>query len=121
MVAEVDYTRFHSTGVTVVVDAGGDASAAGVERYDWRAAAGLPAGLIPPETLNPQPQPDNGNLPFRTESGAETPFLLLEGFQGFIGQSTVMLWGKAPYEKAGSVTEDVNVAPFDDSPVPGPG
>ncbi len=28
MVAEVDYTRYHSTGLTVVVDDGGDASAA---------------------------------------------------------------------------------------------
>jgi large repetitive protein len=119
MVAEVDYTRFHSTGLTVVVDAGGDASAAGSNAYNWQAQAGLPAGLIPPEVLNPQPQPDNGNAPFRNESGAETPFLLLEGFQSFIGQSTVMLWGKAPYEKAGSFTEDVNVAPFDDFPGPG--
>ena len=46
MVAEVDYTRFHSTGVTVVVDDGGDASAAGVERYDWQQQAGLPTELI---------------------------------------------------------------------------
>ena len=119
MVAEVDYTRFHSTGLTVVVDAGGDASAAGSNAYNWQAQAGLPPGLIPPETLNPQLQPDNGNKPFRTESGAETPFLLLEGFQGFIGQSTVMLWGKAPYAPPGSIEQDVNVAPFDDFPGPG--
>ena len=29
MIAEVDYTRYHSTGLTVVADAGGDATAAG--------------------------------------------------------------------------------------------
>ena len=43
MVAEVDYTRFHSTGVTVVVDDGGDASADGFERLRL-ADAGRPAG-----------------------------------------------------------------------------
>ena len=30
-----------------------------------------------------------------------------------------MLWGKAPYAKPGSFSEDVNVAPFDDFPGPG--
>ena len=111
MIAEVDYTRYHSTGLTVVVDNGGDASALGSNAYNWQTQAGLPAGLIPPETLNPQPQPDNGNLPFRTESGAGTPFLLLEGFQGFIGQSTVMMWGKAPYAPPGSIPEDIDYDP----------
>ena len=113
MVAEVDYARYHSTGLTVAVDAGGDARAGASNAYDWQAQMGLPSGLIPPETLNPQLQPENGNKPFRTESGAETPFLLLEGFQGFIGQSTVMMWGKAPYAPPGSIPGDVNVAPFD--------
>ena len=116
MVAEVDYARYHSTGVTVVVDDGGDARAAASNDPQWREHAGLPTNLLPVETLNPQLQPDNGGQSFRTESGAATPFLLLEGFQGFIGQSTVMLWGKAPYEKAGAFVEDVNVAPFDDFP-----
>jgi hypothetical protein len=117
MVAEVDYTRFHSTGLTVVVDGGGDAGP-GSPNYGWRDLAGiqLPDAVknaLPAEAINPQLQPDNGGAPFRTESGAETPFLLLEGFQGFIGQSTLMMWGKAPYEKPGSFTEDVNVAPLD--------
>ncbi len=82
MVAEVDYTRFHSTGVTVVVDAGGDASATGSNDYGWQAAAGLPAGLIPPETLNPQPQPDNGGAPYRDESGAGNPVPPARGVPG---------------------------------------
>jgi len=108
----VDYTRFHSTGVTVVVDGGGTADPGS----DWQAQAGLPAGLIPPNVLNPQPQAENGGKPFRDESGAETPFLLLEGFQDFLGESNVLLWGKAPYEKAGTFEEDVDKAPFDDFP-----
>jgi hypothetical protein len=115
LVAEVDYTRFHSTGLTVVVDNGGTADPAN----DWQTQAGLPAGLVSPSILNPQPQSENGGKPFREESGAETPFLLLEGFQDFLGQSNVMLWGKAPYEKVGDFVEDVNVAPFDDFPGPG--
>jgi len=113
MVAEVDYARYHSTGVTIVADAGGDSTAAGSNAYNWQQQAGLPAGLIPPEVLNPQPQPENGGAPFRTESGAGTPFLLLEGFQSFIGQSTVMLWGKAPYAPPGSIPEDINFDPVD--------
>ena len=108
MIAEVDYARYHSTGVTIVADAGGDSTAAGSNAYNWQEQAGLPAGLIPPEVLNPQPQPDNGGAPFRTESGAGTPFLLLEGFQSFIGQSTVMMWGKAPFAPPGSIPEDIN-------------
>ena len=123
MIAEVDYTRYHSTGLTVVTDDGGDSGPMS-PNYGWRDLPGieLPADVkrkLPAEALNPQPQPDNSNLPFRNESGAATPFLLLEGFQSFIGQSTVMLWGKAPYEAPGSFVEDVDVAPFGDFPGPG--
>ena len=53
MVAEVDYTRFHSTGLTVVVDGGGDARAGASNAYDWQQQAGLPPGLIPPEAAEP--------------------------------------------------------------------
>ena len=113
MIAEVDYTRFHSTGLTVVVDGGGD-----IPKTDWRGLDGikLPPDVqkdLPAEAINPQPQPDNGGAMFRTESGAGTPFLLLEGFQGFIGQSTLMMWGKAPYDPPASKGLDVNYAPFD--------
>ena len=123
MVAEVDYARYHSTGLTVVVDNGGKAGA-GTANSGWRDLSGieLPAdvkAVLPAEAINPQPQPDAGGALFRTESGAETPFLLLEGFQSFIGQSTLMMWGKAPYKPVGSFVEEVNVAPFDDFPGPG--
>ena len=78
-VAEVDFLRYKATGVTVVVDAGG------------------PINPIDPWTfggqLNPQAQPDNGGLPYRTEMGP----VLLQGFQGFLGQTSVMMWGKKDY------------------------
>ena len=103
MVAEVDYARYHSTGVTIVADAGGDSTAAGSNAYNWQEQAGIARRPHSSRSPEPQPQPDNGGAPFRTESGAGTPFLLLEGFQSFIGQSTVMMWGKAPYAPPGSI------------------
>jgi hypothetical protein len=78
-VAEVDYARLKATGVTVVVDAGGS-----IDSTDPWTFGGQ---------LNPQLQPDNGNNPYRTETGP----VLLQGFQGFIGQTSVMMWGKQAY------------------------
>ncbi len=90
MVVEGDYARFKSTGATVVVDAG---------------------GAIPPHNgwtmpsfgrLNPQPQPENGGLPYRTETGV----ILLEGMQTFLGQTNHIEWGKQLYsgEENGGIT-----------------
>jgi FtsP/CotA-like multicopper oxidase with cupredoxin domain len=107
-VAEVDYTRFKATGVTVVVDNGGDSSV----NTAW---PGLVGAELDPLVLAPQPQMENNGQPFRTETGP----VLLQAFQGFIGQSNLLLWGKKPYAPAGSIVEDVNVAPFDDFPGPG--
>jgi hypothetical protein len=73
LVAEVDYTRFEATGLTVTVDHGGDVSTTG-------------------NVLNPQTQAD-GALS-RTETGQ----VLTQGFQGFLGQTSVFEWGKRPYE-----------------------
>lgn len=95
-VAEVDFARFKATGVTYIVDAGGP---------------------IPPDqgwampsrgTQNPQPQPDNGMLPYRTitANDAGAPPLVL-GFQGFLGQNNSFHWGKKPYN-----TADVDNAPL---------
>jgi FtsP/CotA-like multicopper oxidase with cupredoxin domain len=102
LVAEVDYTRMRATGVTAVVDNGGNPAV----NPDWPAQVG--AG-IDPRTLVPQPQSENGNAAFRTETGP----VLTQAFQGFLGQSNVLLWGKAPYAAPGSVVTDVNRAPFD--------
>ena len=74
-VLEVDFTRFKATGVTVTVDGGGDVSATG-------------------NVLNPQAQSGaDGGGTSRTERGPA----LTEGFQGFLGQTSVFDWGKAPY------------------------
>ncbi|MDD1632259.1 MAG: Ig-like domain-containing protein, partial [Methylococcaceae bacterium] len=74
-VAEVDFTRFKPTGVTVTVDGGGNVS-----------------GGPYPGLLNPQPQPPDG-APARTETGP----VLTQAFQGFPGQTSIFEWGKKPY------------------------
>ncbi|HEY0721272.1 MAG TPA: choice-of-anchor Q domain-containing protein [Gammaproteobacteria bacterium] len=94
LVAEVDYTKLKPTGVTVTVDNGG--------------------AVVPGEVLNPQPQnctqadinagncttlgaplinPNTGDNLSRTETGP----VLLEAFQGFLGQTNRFEWGKANY------------------------
>jgi len=70
-VLEVDFARFKATGVTVTVDGGGDVSGG-----DYR-------GVLNPQVGSP-----------RTETGPA----LTEAFQGFLGQTSVFDWGKAPYE-----------------------
>ena len=71
-VAEVDYTRFKATGVTVNVDGGGDVS------------GGPFPGLLNPQVGSP-----------RTET--EPSPVLLEGFQSNAGMTSVFEWGKKPY------------------------
>ena len=106
LVAEVDFTRFKATGVTAVVDAGGNPT-----NTTWPGQVGAE---LDPRVLVPQPQSENGGAAYRTETGP----VLLEAFQGFLGQSSVLLWGKAPYAPAGSIVTDVNLAPFDEFPGP---
>lgn len=73
LVAEVDYARFKATGVTVTVDAGGP--------------------LLDGEVTTPQAQSENGGGSTRTELGP----VLTQAFQGFMGQTSVIQWGKKPY------------------------
>jgi hypothetical protein len=80
LVAEVDYARYEATGVTVVVDAGGP-----IDLGDGWAIDGL---------LNPQLQPENADAKYRTETGP----VLAEAFQGFLGQTSVLMWGKKAYD-----------------------
>lgn len=81
MVAEVGFTNKKATGATVVVDAGGPIADPDNDAFpDYG-------------RLNPQPQSENGNAPFRTETGP----VLLEAFQGFLGQTNVIHWGKTDY------------------------
>jgi hypothetical protein len=79
LVAEVDFARFAATGVTVVVDDGGPINGADPWTFGGQ--------------LNPQLQPDNGNLKYRVETGP----VLTQAFQGFLGQTSVMIWGKKAY------------------------
>ena len=81
LVAEVDFARFKATGSTVVVDAGGP-----ISPHD---------GWTTPSfgRLNPQPQSENGDLPYRTETGP----VLTHGMQLFLGQTNVIEWGKNNY------------------------
>ncbi len=70
LVAEVDFARFKATGATMWVDGGGDTS-----------SSPFP-GVLSLQEGSP-----------RTETGP----VLVQGFQGFPGQTSVIDWGKAPY------------------------
>ncbi|MDH4125018.1 MAG: Ig-like domain-containing protein [Gammaproteobacteria bacterium] len=69
-VAEIDYTRFKATGVTITVDGGGDVT------------GGPYPGLVNPQVGSP-----------RTETGA----VLTAGFNSLAGMTSLFDWGKAPY------------------------
>jgi hypothetical protein len=75
LVAEVDFARYQATGLTVVVDDGGP--------------------LAPGAPNNPQPQPENGDLPWRTEQGVA----LTEAMLLYAGQTNEAYWGKVAYEE----------------------
>ena len=87
LVAEVDFARFKATGATITVDDGGP----------------VPFGdyLTFGDQLNPQQQnnpvdPDS-TFPYGTFSRTETGPVLTEAFLGFLGQTSVIEWGKAAY------------------------
>ncbi|MEX1311289.1 MAG: right-handed parallel beta-helix repeat-containing protein, partial [Candidatus Sulfomarinibacteraceae bacterium] len=99
LVAEVDFARLNATGATVFVDDGG----------------GVP--FLNPNSWDGQLNPQSQNLPLdpgmwihegyddggpadqaRTESGV----VLTQAFQGFLGQTSVVEWGKAPHDGDGN-------------------
>ena len=95
-VLEIDYTRFKATGLTVTVDGGGDVS------------TGPYPGILSPQQQGPCTENDvNNNFNGCTIIGApysnpnqrtETGAVLTQGFQGFLGQTSVFDWGKKPYQ-----------------------
>ncbi|MBP7147723.1 MAG: hypothetical protein KBD01_09275 [Acidobacteria bacterium] len=102
LVAEVDYTRLEATGATIVIDGGGPVN--GDMGWDYPSD----------DRLNPQPQCSEtladgtcigplhnihtGNNLSRTITSAELGGpVLLEGFQGFMGQTSKIAFGKAPW------------------------
>lgn len=99
LVAEVDFATLDATGATIWVDAGGTLP---VDR-----TPPVPVNPADPNTfynnvLNPQPQPDNGGAPYRTEVSTRTAPVLLEGLLHFGGspygdQTSAIEWGKTGY------------------------
>ena len=81
-VFEVDYARFKPTGMTTIVDAGGTVDSA-------PGGSGGPGGFL----LNSEYR--DGTSTVRTELGST---VLLEAFQGFPGQTSIIDWGKVPYQ-----------------------
>jgi len=93
LVLEVDFARFKATGMTSVVDYGGEVFPD--EGWDWPSM----------DKLYPQPQsvghpptaevinPNTGNNLSRTETGE----VLTQATQTFLGQYNVVHWGKTDY------------------------
>ncbi|MCB2183361.1 MAG: hypothetical protein KQH63_15110 [Desulfobulbaceae bacterium] len=97
LVAEIDFARFKATGATIIVDAGG-----AIDPNDpWTFDAQLNPQLQPVVDLatgEPLIDPRTGvqatePLPFRTETGP----VLTQAFQGFLGQTSRIEWGKTAY------------------------
>ncbi|GAB6906389.1 hypothetical protein DESC_600083 [Desulfosarcina cetonica] len=106
LVAETGFTRLQATGVTVTVDNGGPIDPADPWSFGGQ--------LNPQDQTNPAFGPGSEYTKYRSETGP----VLLEAFQGFIGQTNVFQWGKRHYpdgENGGitgivfyDVTRDVN-------------
>lgn len=104
LVAEVDFARFKATGATIAVDGGGAIDEAEYWSYGGKLNPQLQTctadDLANPDTgcaavgdplINPN-DPLTLNLA-RTESGQ----VLTQAIQGFLGQSSVIEWGKVQY------------------------
>jgi hypothetical protein len=94
LVAEVDFARFKATGMTTVVDYGGEIQ----PDNGW---------VMPSrDKLNPQPQadinPNTGNNLSRTETGP----VLTEAMMLFLNQTNIIDWGKTNYsgDENGGIT-----------------
>jgi hypothetical protein len=85
LVAEVDYARFKATGVTYVVDAGGPVN----PDQGWA----YPSFDMTTPQEQPDTNPNTGNNLSTTLTG---PVLTLP-FQGFMGQTSHLFWGKRDY------------------------
>ncbi len=106
LVAEVSFANKKATGATFVIDAGGEVFAD--QGWDYptfdeltpQAQACTPAQSLDPEDPNagctvgdPLVNPNTGNNLSRTETGQ----VLTTAFQGFLGQTSVMFFGKSDY------------------------
>lgn len=90
LVAEVDFTRGKATGLTVTVDDGGAIS----DVPEEGAGTNWQSQLTPQTQGNPIDTSSAVTTPgYRTELGP----VLTQGFQGFLGQTSVFEWGKKSY------------------------
>lgn len=85
LVAEVDFARFKATGATIIVDGGGPVPPDQGWTYPSRGK------------LTPQVQNQLNNNTFKYLSKTETGEVLTQAFQGFLGQTNVIEWGKSAY------------------------
>jgi len=123
LVAEVDFARFKATGVTVVVDDGGPIPFGNPWAFgdqlnpqpQFCTDADVAADNYGCATLGvgaPIPNPNTSDNLSRTETGP----VLTEAFQGFLGQTSVFMWGKTAYAPA-----DEDNDPFAQKPKDFPG
>lgn len=81
LVAEVDFARLKATGVTVTVDDGGQ----------------VPLGEhMAPQAQN-NPLDPEGNFYASSVNRTEVGPVLTQAFQGFLGQTSILEWGKTAY------------------------
>jgi len=85
LVAETGFTRLQATGVTVTVDNGGPIDPTDPWTYGGQ--------LNPQDQTKPATGPGTETTKYRIETGP----VLLEAFQGFIGQTNAFQWGKRHY------------------------
>lgn len=81
LVAEVDFARLKATGVTITIDDGG------------------PVALgeqLTPQTQNIPLDPE-GNFYASSGNRTEVGPVLTQAFQGFLGQTSILEWGKTSY------------------------
>jgi len=91
LVAEVSFGNKKATGATFVVDAGGEIPGKGATPA-YPTFGGI-EGFPDFGEMTPQLQAENSDLPYRTETGP----VLTAAFQGFLGQTSVMHFGKVDY------------------------
>lgn len=94
LIPEVDFARFRDTGLTAIVDAGGE-----IQAHDgWN----MPSY----GKLNPQPQaevnPNTGNNLSRTFVSTTPGEALLQAMHLFLSQTNIIHWGKHVYDGIGS-------------------
>ncbi|MCU7933385.1 MAG: hypothetical protein KZQ99_00710 [Candidatus Thiodiazotropha sp. (ex Dulcina madagascariensis)] len=106
LVAEVSFANKKATGATFVVDAGGEVDTAATGFSSYGEMAPQPQVCTAAQSLNPDDAAFgcvvgddliNPNTPGSNLSRTETGPVLTQAFQGFLGQTSVMHFGKTDY------------------------